>query len=89
MKTQSVDTHPAAEAALIALLRTKSMAQKFAMLSALIQTTRELSRRALERANPGHSAQEIDLLFVEHHYGKQLADGLRAYLAGRDRDAQL
>ena len=46
-------------------------------------TAVSLSRRAIARANPGLSPQEIGLKFVELHYGKELASRVRRYLEGR------
>jgi len=39
-----------------------------------------LSKRAIQRANPDMSEREVDLAFVEHHYGKALAEQLRSYM---------
>jgi len=86
MKTQSADTHPEAEKVLIALLRATSPAKKFAMIRSLTRTAFLLSRRALERSNPDLSQRELDLLFVEHHYGKDLSERLGKYLNDRDRN---
>jgi hypothetical protein len=42
------------------------------------------ARRALARARPRASARELDLWFVELHYGADLAAALRADLDRRD-----
>ena len=39
-----------------------------------------LSRRAIQRANPSLCEREVDLAFVEYHYGKELAEGLALYM---------
>jgi len=49
----------------------------------MTDTVRFLSRRAIERQNPGLSKREIDLLFVKYHYGSELAERLREYLERR------
>ena len=38
------------------------------------------ARRAIERANPKASARERDLIFLETHYGPELAAAVRDYL---------
>jgi hypothetical protein len=42
------------------------------------------ARRALARARPRASARELDLWFVELHYGREVVAGLRADLERRD-----
>lgn len=80
MKTQAIDTDPKTEAVLISLLRKATPAQKMSKVRSLTQTLIQLSKRAIARANKDIDAQEVDLLFVELHYGKELARRLRAYL---------
>jgi hypothetical protein len=83
MKTQSPDTHPDAERVQIELLRRATIAQRFHLVRSLTATTRRLAWQAIREANPGASDQEVDLLFVRVHYGPDLADRLRAFLAQR------
>jgi hypothetical protein len=73
MKTQSVDTHPAAEAVQIDLLRKAGVARRFALTASLTQTTIELSRRALRLRYPNANEEEIALMFVSLNYGDDLA----------------
>ena len=80
MSTQSKDTHSKAEKVLISLLRDANTAKKFSQIRSLSQVTLQLSRRALARANKDLTEQQIDVLFVSHHYGKKLADNLEQYL---------
>lgn len=80
MKTQSPDTHPQAEEKLIELIRKQTPAQKMAQVSALTFTAMRLSKRAIARANKDLNEQEVNLLFIEYHYGKDLADRVRKYL---------
>ncbi len=84
MKTQSTDTHPNAEKVVISLMRKASPAKKFSQVRSLSQTMMQLSRRAIARANPNWDEQEINLLFVSLHYGKDLADRLREYFGKTD-----
>lgn len=83
MRTQSTDTHPKAEAVQIELLRKASPSKRFALMRRLSEQTISLAKRAIRRANPDASEQELNLIFVEIHYGRELAQRLRAYLEGR------
>ena len=67
MKTQSLDTHPKAEAVQIQLIRQATVAQRIARMSALTASLMKLSKRAIRRANPGASQDELDVLFVKYH----------------------
>ena len=80
MKTQSRDTHPKAEAVLIGLIRQASVAKRISRMRSLSRTILRLSKRAIAKANPGLSKQELDILFVKIHYGEDLANRLRTYL---------
>ena len=44
-----------------------------------------LARRAILRSLPGATEQEARLRFVELHYGRELARGLRGHLSTRRR----
>ena len=79
------DTHPDAEKVQIDLLRRASTAERFALACSLTATAVSLSRRAIARANPDLGPQEVDLKFVELHYGKELASRVRRYLEDRSR----
>jgi hypothetical protein len=80
MITQSHDTHLNAEEVLISLIRKASPAKKMSQVRSLSQTVIKLSKRAIARANRNIKKQEVDLIFVSYHYGKDLADRLRGYL---------
>ena len=80
---QSPDTNEAAEKVLISLMQKASFSRKFACVASLSETVMQLSRRAIARANSGLSEEEVDLLFVEYHYGKDLAKNLKQYLDQR------
>ena len=83
MKTQSIDTQVEAEHILIDLLRTKSIATSFSAIRSLSQATIELSKRALARANREMDDDQVNLLFVDLHYGKELAREFEKYLKKR------
>jgi len=80
MITQSFDTYLSAEETQISLIRKSSIAKRISMVRSLSQTTIQLSRRAISRANPLLSEQEVNLIFVAYHYGEELANRLRAYM---------
>ena len=83
MRTQSTDTHAKTEAALIALLRKAKPPQKFAQIRSLSQTTLSLSRRAISRKNNTLSEDELNTLFIEYHYGRDMADRFQSYMKKR------
>ena len=80
MITQSIDTHPKAEEFQILLLRQATVAKRLAVMRSLSQTTIQLSRRAIRRANPTYSQLELNLAFVAYHYGEELSNQLGQYL---------
>ena len=83
MKTQSIDTHPEIEQIQISLLKKQSIATKFAQVCSLSQTTIQLSKRAIARANQNLDAKQINLLFITYQYGKDLAVRVDEYLNKR------
>ncbi len=83
MRTQSEDTHPTVEAAWISMLRKATPSQKFAQIRTLSRTTLSLSRRAISRKNATLNENEINYLFIEYHYGKNLANRYRDYIEKR------
>lgn len=78
------DTHPEAEAVQLELLRRASVAEKFNQVRELTRIAVYHARRAIARANPDCTQRELDLIFVETHYGRDLAGRLREYLDARD-----
>ena len=80
MKTQSIDTDTNAEKVLISLLRKASISKKFYQVRSLSQMTIQLSKRAIARANENLNEEEVDLLFVNLHYGQRLAERVKDYI---------
>ena len=74
MKTQSVDTNIKAEKLVISLMREKSIAEKFAMVQDLSQTTMQLSLRAIAKANKNLKDEQVQLEFIKNHYGEKVAN---------------
>ena len=85
MKTQSADTRFETEEFLLSLLRNADTKKKFSQIRSLSQTTLQLSRRAIARANPKLSEKQINLLFVSYHYGTDIARRLENYLKRFDK----
>lgn len=79
------DTTPEAEEMQIELLRRASVTRRAEIMRSLTAATRWMAYEAIKKANPGISDIEADLLFVEYHYGKDLADAVRADLVRRGR----
>ncbi len=80
MRTQSIDTHPDAEKVLISLFRKASTSKKFSLVRTLTQTTIQLSKRAIARANKELNEEQINLIFISLHYGNDLAERVKKYL---------
>ena len=82
MKTPAGDTTPQVHKMWISLMRGMKPCDRLARMRSLSGSVIELSRRAIARAHPDQGQMETGLLFVELHYGKPLADKVRAYLGG-------
>ena len=85
------DTSLEAEQIQLELLRAMSPAERLSLMDSLTQHAIFLSKRAIARVFPESSERERNIQFVELHYGKTLADGLRRYWeeqenAGRGTD---
>ena len=84
MTAMHSDTHPDAEAVQLELLRQASVSQRASLMRSLTRVAVASSKRAIAKARPGLSQQELDLVFVELNYGQELADRLRQWMAARD-----
>lgn len=76
MQTQTIDTNPEIEKVQIALFRQATTVERLKRVWSLSETVIKLSRRAIARANPDLSQSELDLIFIETHYGKNTAPPL-------------
>ena len=83
MERKPSDTRLGAEEVQISLIRRASIAKRISRVRSLSQTTMQLSRRAISRANPELGGPELNLIFVAYHYGDDLANRLRQYLKRR------
>jgi hypothetical protein len=77
------DTHPEITRAQLEMLRRAGCGRRAGLARSLSRTVIDLSRRELARCMPGATSREIDLAWVEHNYGADLATRLRAFLARR------
>ena len=77
------DTSPEAEKVQIELLRQATNAQRIRLALSMTDLAIGLAKRAIARANPGLSRRELDLIYLEVHYGRELADRVRDYLKDR------
>jgi len=83
VKTQSIDTHHQIEQIQISLLKKQSIAKKIAQVCSLTQTTIQLSKRAISRANQKLDDKQINLLFITYQYGEDIAARVDEYLNRR------
>ncbi len=83
MHARSADTDPEAEAVQIELLRRAGVARRAQLALSLTQTVVMLARRAIRRSLGDTSDEQVGLRFVELHYGADLAEEVRRYLAAR------
>lgn len=86
MRTQSSDTNPLFEKKLIELLWQQSISERLSRTKSLTTFTLNLSRRAIARANPKKNKLELDLLFVEYHYGTELANKVKNFIQSRENN---
>ena len=77
------DTSPEAARVQLELLRSAGTTRRLKLAMDLSQMVIDLSRRAIRRANPNASQRELDLLFVETNYGKDMARWLRRQMEKR------
>ena len=85
MNARSLDTDPEAERVQVDLLRKAGRERRAEMALKLSAQVIALARRAIRRAAPGATEEEIGLRFVELHYGRDLAEGVRRDLEARRR----
>jgi hypothetical protein len=82
---RSADTHPEAEPVQLELLRSATVAQRFALAQSLTRVTMQLARQAVMEAHPTDDPDEFAVNFVTHLYGPELGEGLRRDLEARKR----
>jgi hypothetical protein len=82
---RSADTTPEAERVQVELLRAASPARRAHQAFSLSADVISAARRALVRARPLASAIDLDVQFVDVHYGPELAEGVRVEFIRRSR----
>lgn len=74
------DTNPKAKEVQISLIRKAGIAERARHMRELSGMVVNLSRRAISRTHPGFDQKQVDLMFVNIHYGGDLAKRLEDYL---------
>ncbi|MEO6064111.1 MAG: hypothetical protein ABIQ99_19450 [Thermoflexales bacterium] len=77
------DTHPEIARRQIELIRRLTPEQRSGIAAKMTADAIRLSRAAIARAHPEMNELEVKLFWAEIHYGKVLADKVRAYLRAR------
>jgi hypothetical protein len=83
--SRPVDTTADAECIQVELLRQAPVARRLHSAFGLSATIIGMARRSIARAQPFATARDVELRFVELHYGAELASDLRASLERRYR----
>ena len=83
MRTGLSDTDAETAAVHLDLLRAATPDRRLALALSLSRSVMALTRDAIARQMPAASQAEIGLQFVARCYGAELADEVRAALAGR------
>jgi hypothetical protein len=78
------DTDADAERVQVELLRRAPIARRLRLACSMTTTVVGAARRALARVQPQAPRRDLDLRFVELHYGADVAAGLRDDLERRD-----
>jgi len=77
------DTSREARDVQIELLRRATPSQRLGLALRMTDMVLALSKRAIRRANPRFSEEEVGLKFIELNHGPELAQGVREYLEER------
>ena len=80
MKTSLSDTDQKVEKVLIDIIKQKSISERLKQMEYLTSLVVHLSKRAIARNNIGKDKLELDLLFVELHYGEELSNKVHRHL---------
>jgi hypothetical protein len=78
-----LDPDAAADRVQMDLLRLATPARRAGLALSLTATVVGLARLALARQDPAATDEEIGIRFVRLHYGREIADGLAAFLRAR------
>jgi hypothetical protein len=83
MRARSDDTDPETERVHFDLLRKAGPTRRVQMAMGLSAQIPSMARRSVQRDAPHASKTELDILFVERVYGRELAADLRRHLSAR------
>jgi hypothetical protein len=83
MKDNARNMRSEAERVQLELFRSATPTRRAGLALSWSQTVMSLARRALERVRPEAQEDEISMLFVQLHYGRELGERLRQDLARR------
>lgn len=80
-----IDTSKEADEMQRELLRKKSPAERLMLAARLSHEVIQASKRAIARVHPDFTPRQVEQMFIELHYGRELADAVRQYdgAAGR------
>lgn len=73
------DTSIDVEEAQLQLLRSMTPSERSALAASMSSEVIRASKRAIARLNPDFTTRQIEHCFIELHYGRELADGMREY----------
>lgn len=73
------DTSREAEQVQLRLLGEKTPAERLMLAIRLSQDVIRASKRAIARAHPEFTPRQIEHMFIELHYGRELADAVRKH----------
>ena len=80
MPVKLTDTNTKAEKIQVDLLRKLSLSERISRVRSLTHTVTNLSRRAIQRANPEMREDELNLKFIAYHYGNEIAEKYKKYI---------
>lgn len=77
------DTHPKVRAKIEAIFAAMTVSERFAAMSSMTEFVIRNSMAAIRATMPGATEQEVTMRWSEIHYGKELTDRVRRFLAQR------
>ena len=83
MRTQSIDTSPDAERVLIGMIRKAPVSRRFGFVQSWTRSMIEGGKLNVKQVYPGSTSQDVELLYAERQYGKDVADELRTAVQER------
>jgi hypothetical protein len=77
------DTHPRVQAKIDEIFAAMTESDRFAAMAAMTEFVIEQSMNAIAETMPGASKHEVTMRWSELHYGVELTDRVRRFLAER------